>query len=325
MCVYIQYIYMSTQAQVHLTSILFSWSWYTMSCFNVETKSCSHGSDSNDESRKASLETDGYFDLGLSSAVTTPSNLGILDFTAHAGSSNSGNAVDAIMFWLKHGWVHYWAFHHEEAIICFKKAIDIDNECVMAYWGISMANGPNYNAKEMNLNEFPSATDAYNYAQRAIQLAANPVLRPSLSQVELALVEAIGVRYNKVVVEAGMKLTSDNIELDMVGQNTVAFAEALRGVYVKFGAQVPCVACLYAEALCNSSPWDLWDLDTGKPKNYALEVLSIVEKGLLLAPAHPGLNHFMIHVLEMSPHPERALTSCSMLKTSSPEAPHLLQ
>jgi len=40
-------------------------------------------------------------------------------------------------------------------------------------------------------------------------------------------------------------------------------------------------------------------------------------------PPHPGLLHMLIHVLEMSPHPERALRACDALRDLVPDAGHL--
>ncbi|MBI3872883.1 MAG: hypothetical protein HY304_07395 [candidate division Zixibacteria bacterium] len=38
-----------------------------------------------------------------------------------------------------------YAFNHDDAIRHFKKAAALDSNLAMAYWGISLALGPNYN------------------------------------------------------------------------------------------------------------------------------------------------------------------------------------
>src|SRR5215470_14533503 len=38
-----------------------------------------------------------------------------------------------------------YAFNHEEAARFFKRAADIDPKLAMAYWGIALVSGPNYN------------------------------------------------------------------------------------------------------------------------------------------------------------------------------------
>ena len=70
------------------------------------------------------------YDLGLDG------NLEILEF------SHDNQRVQRL---LRTGLVWYYAFHHEEAIECFQAAINIDPDCAMAFWGLSMSHGPNYN------------------------------------------------------------------------------------------------------------------------------------------------------------------------------------
>ena len=38
--------------------------------------------------------------------------------------------------WFARGWMHILNFHHEEAMECFKRCIEIDALCAMALWGI---------------------------------------------------------------------------------------------------------------------------------------------------------------------------------------------
>lgn len=79
----------------------------------------------------------------------------------------------------------------------------------------------------------------------------------------------------------------------------------------------------------NRTPWQLWDLPTGKPSEGAntLEALEVLEKAFEALPGaweHAGLLHMYIHLMEMSPHPERALRHGDVLSTLVPDAGHLL-
>ena len=47
--------------------------------------------------------------------------------------------------WFDRGLNWCYGYHHEEAISCWKTALDKDPACVMAHWGIAYATGPNYN------------------------------------------------------------------------------------------------------------------------------------------------------------------------------------
>lgn len=42
-----------------------------------------------------------------------------------------------------------WAFNHDEATRSFAKAAELDPQCAMCYWGISLTVGPNYNPPMM--------------------------------------------------------------------------------------------------------------------------------------------------------------------------------
>lgn len=173
----------------------------------------------------------------------------------------------------------------------------------MAHYGISLSHGPNYNTKFMTRDDFPSAQAAYSHAQVANELILDPHIRSRMSNIEIALVEALRCRFNPV----------ENDGAQQIEQNTLAYIDALENVYHKFET-IPCVASLYAEALLNTNPWKLWDLNTGVPTSFAGRAQAVLEKALRTAPNHPGLNHFYIHLMEMSPSPEKALASCSVLR-----------
>ena len=47
--------------------------------------------------------------------------------------------------WFDRGLAWTYGYNHEEAIACYRRALDADPECAMAWWGIAYAAGPNYN------------------------------------------------------------------------------------------------------------------------------------------------------------------------------------
>jgi len=103
----------------------------------------------------------------------------------------------------------------------------------------------------------------------------------------------------------------------------------MRGVYAAFPTDLD-VCALFAEAMMNRTPWQLWDLTSGEPVAGAdtLEAVAVLEQALRLmdepgAAAHPGVLHMYIHTMEMSPHPERALRACDALRDLVPDAGHL--
>jgi tetratricopeptide (TPR) repeat protein len=217
--------------------------------------------------------------------------------------------------WLQRGFVWYYAFNHEEAIFCFNKALMLNQECPMAHYGISLCHGPNYNTRYMTRDDFPSAEVAYNSGKKANELILIPSIREGHSEVEIALIEALSCRYNPV---------DPSTTQNQIDHNIVEFIAAMAVVYAKYPDHA-CVACLYVEALLNTNPWKHWDLSTGQPSPSAQLAQQILEVSLVAHPNHPGLNHFNIHLLEMSPFPEAALQSCEILRFHcSPDLGHLI-
>ncbi len=99
----------------------------------------------------------------------------------------------------------------------------------------------------------------------------------------------------------------------------------MRQVYARHGDDAD-VATLFAEALINRTPWELWNLDTGEPAEGAdtAEALDVLEGAMARsATPHPGLLHLYLHAMEMSPYPERALDAADQLRELVPDAGHL--
>src|SRR5690242_4049511 len=212
--------------------------------------------------------------------------------------------------WFDRGLVWCWGFNHEEAVRCFRRAAELDPGCAMAYWGIAYAIGPNYN-KEWAAFEPEELADAVATGHGA--LAAARGLAGTAAPVERALIEALAERFPAAEPAADCEPWND------------AYAAAMRGVHRAFPDD-PDVAMLFAEALIGRTPWQLWDLATGRPAEGAdtLEALRVLEEAMAASPSpHPGLLHIYLHTMEMSPHPERALPAADALRGLVPDAGHL--
>ncbi|MGI9391885.1 MAG: tetratricopeptide repeat protein, partial [Boseongicola sp.] len=82
-------------------------------------------------------------------------------------------------------------------------------------------------------------------------------------------------------------------------------------------------------SLMNRTPWLLWDLPTGQPAKDAstLEALAALDHAFNELPGawdHPGLLHMYIHLMEMSPTPEKALKHGDRLTDLVPDSGHLV-
>lgn len=193
-----------------------------------------------------------------------------------------------------------YGFNHAEAARSFYEATRLDSTCAMAYWGYAYVLGPNYNAG-MEEDNFQLAYEATVKAQS---------LSPKCTRKEIALIKALASRY-------AIPPPADRKPLD------IAYAAAMKKVYHQYVTD-PDVGALYAEALMDVHPWDLYDRKTKKPRPWTQELLSVLEPLLKLNPMHPGAHHFYIHALETSATPEKALASAKLLDTLVPGAGHLV-
>lgn len=215
--------------------------------------------------------------------------------------------------WFDRGLLWTYAYNHEEAITCFQKALAADPDCAMAHWGIAYCIGPNYN-KPWETFEDGEKPDCIALAKASIEAASSLIDR--LTPIERALIEAIPARYPE---------TSDVEEFSPWND---AFADAMRKVHAEFADDLD-VCAIFAEAMMNRTPWQLWDLPTGTPAEGAdtLEAIAVLDQAFNALPGaweHAGLLHMYIHLMEMSPHPERALRHGDALSSLVPEAGHLL-
>jgi tetratricopeptide (TPR) repeat protein len=219
--------------------------------------------------------------------------------------------------WFDRGLMWCYSYNHEESVRCFQHATEHDPDCAMAWWGIAYAGGCNYNKPWEDFEE-AELVRAVAGARAATEEALARV--NSASPVERALIRAVERRYqsDQVVTDDEFHAWNDD------------YAAAMREVHTAFPDD-PDVSTLFAEAMINRTPWQLWNLKSGEPAEGAdtLEAVQVLEGALALIEQrnlepHPGLLHMYIHTMEMSPHPESALRAADTLCDLVPEAGHLL-
>ncbi|MHA4806975.1 tetratricopeptide repeat protein [Flavitalea flava] len=193
-----------------------------------------------------------------------------------------------------------YGFNHAESARSFYEVIRLDSTCAMAYWGFAYVLGPNYNAG-MEDDNFQRA---YQASSKAKLLAKNGTPK------EVALIEALTARY-------ASKPPADRRALDS------AYAAAMKKVYIRYPSD-PDIGALYAEAMMDLHPWDLYDKKTKAPRQWTPGLLAILEHLIKINPRHPGAHHFYIHALEASATPEKALASAKLLETLVPGSGHLV-
>ena len=235
-----------------------------------------------------------YYDLGdFSRSITT-------------------NSPEA-QLWFDRGLNWVYGYNHGEAVACFQKALEHDADCALAHWGIAYAAGPNYNLP-WHLYDPAGKAQALATAYDATQLALSHA--EGVTPVEQAFIHALPARYPQ----------RDPIE-DQSPWND-AFADAMRTVYETHPDDLE-VRAIFAEAIMNRTPWKMWDLRTGDVAEGAgtAEAREVLENTFRDFPDswdHPGLLHLYVHLMEMSPFPEKALRAGDRLRDVSPDAGHLI-
>jgi tetratricopeptide (TPR) repeat protein len=213
----------------------------------------------------------------------------------HAITTNTKQAQE----YFDQGVTFVYGFNHEEAGRAFQRAAELDPVSPMPLWGIALAVGPNYN---MDVDAEREKL-AYQTIQKAKALAEHG------PQAERDYVAALALRYSGEKNPDYKKLARD-------------YAAAMKTLAEKYPDDLD-AATLYAESLMDLNPWKLWDHD-GNPAENTEEIVRVLESVLARDPNHAGANHFYIHAVEASPHPERALPSARRLDTMVPQAGHLV-
>ncbi|HVF47922.1 MAG TPA: alpha/beta fold hydrolase [Pyrinomonadaceae bacterium] len=197
------------------------------------------------------------------------------------------------------GLAYLFAFNHEEGVNSFRHAAELDPDLAMAYWGMALGLGANYND--------PANTD--RFAQAYVQLQKAVSLALKASDAERAYINALAKRYSSDPKADPAKLAA---------AYKAAMAELAKTYPDDLDAQT-----LYAESMMNLRPWQLWTLD-GKPAEGTLEIVAVLEGVLKRNPKHTGANHYYIHAIEASPNPERGTAAANRLMGLAPSAGHLV-
>jgi tetratricopeptide (TPR) repeat protein len=152
-----------------------------------------------------------------------------------------------------------YGFNHLEAERSFEQAARIAPHMAMAYWGIALVLGPNYN--------LPQDQESRKQAFEAIKRARS--LEHGAASQERDLIDALGQRYG-----------SDGKGSAALDQ---AYATAMREVAHRYPDDLD-VQTLFAESLMDLHPWQLWSRD-GKPGPDTIEIVTTLGDGAEKEPA----------------------------------------
>jgi len=192
-----------------------------------------------------------------------------------------------------------YAFNHEEAARSFQKAAELDSQLAMAWWGVALAVGPNYN--------LPVDPEREKIAVEAVSKAK--ALSPGATSIEKDYIVAIAARFS----------ADPNPDYQQLNVN---YSKAMGELTRKYPDDLD-AATLYADSLMNLRPWQLWNAN-GTPAEGTHEIVATLESVLRRDPNHIGAMHLYIHAVEASPNPERALPYADRIAALAPAAGHLV-
>lgn len=206
---------------------------------------------------------------------------------------------DSAQYFFDQGLNMYYSYHLTEAHASFKEAARRDPACTMAYWGQALSMGPYYNS--------------YTYKMPADVLPALEKMNQS---------STIGTEKEKDLVAAMNKRYSDDLSDTRRAQLNRAYSEQMATLIKKYPDD-PDIKALYIDAVMLEHSWDFWETN-GTPKSWTSELVTYCAQILKDHPTHPAALHYQIHLVEASLHPETALHSADVLKSTMPGVPHMV-
>ena len=219
---------------------------------------------------------------------------GLGDYSLPVGSSHP-----EVQQWFDQALMLTYGFNHQAAERSFLKAVELDPQCAMCWWGAALVLGPHVNA----------GMDPANNAAAWERLRAAQSLAGDAPDWQQAYINALASRY------------AENPPDDRGGLDQ-AYAEAMAKLVAARPDDLD-AATLYAESMMNLQPWDYWTMD-GQPRGRIDEIVTVLESVIERDPNHAGALHLYIHAVEASNEPERGVVAADRLRTLIPGSGHLV-
>src|SRR5579864_4332464 len=198
-------------------------------------------------------------------------------------------ATPEAQMWFDQGLNLLHDFWDYESVRAFAQGTRIDPNCAMCYWGI-------YHA------ELFTHSNAKFYAKQALAKAV--ALKRHVSKAERLYIEASEASEAADRSEKKNKNESKEVQL---------YRKLVKGNPKDLQARI-----FLAEAV-----GDGYD-DAGQPNAGQREEISILQGVMKEDPDNSAANHYWIHAVEASPHPEQALHSAEILGRLAPTSGHMV-
>jgi hypothetical protein len=200
-------------------------------------------------------------------------------------------ATPEAQLWFDQGLNLLHDFWDYESVRAFEQSVRVDPQCAMCYWGVYQA------------EKFRHSNSAY-FADPALAKAVS--LKGRANKLERLYIEASVAADAAEKSEKEEKKTGDSKEVQL-------YRKLVKSSPTDMQAQI-----FLANAL--SDGYD----DNDQPRAGQKETLAIFLAVLKEDPENSAANHYWIHAVEASPHPEQALPSAEILGRLAPTSGHIV-
>jgi tetratricopeptide (TPR) repeat protein len=200
-------------------------------------------------------------------------------------------ATPEAQMWFNQGLNLFHDFWDYESFRAFEQGVRVDPQCAMCYWGLYQTGTASHST-------------ANYYANQALTKAAN--LKGHVSKAERLYIDA------SVAHAAALKAAKQEGKPDY-STEVQLWRKLVKNKPTDTQAQI-----FLAEALMDGYN------DAGEPRAGKKEALAILQSVLKNEPENSAANHYWIHAVEASPHPEQALRSAEMLGSLVPTSGHIV-
>ena len=200
-------------------------------------------------------------------------------------------ATSEAQMWFDQGLNLLHDFWDYESVRAFEQSVRVDPRCAMCYWGIYRA------------EKFRHSNSKY-FANQALAKAVS--LKGHASKAERLYIEASAAAEVADNSEEKTKSAGDSKEVQL-------YRKLVKGNPEDMQARL-----FLAQAV-----GDGYD-DSGQPNAGQKEELALLQSVLKKDPENSAANHYWIHAVEASPHPEQALHSAEILGRLAPTSGHMV-
>jgi tetratricopeptide (TPR) repeat protein len=232
-------------------------------------------------------------DMGMTmKEISAPDKLPVpIKFSGIGNSHISITASSDAQIWFDQGLNLLHDFWEYEAERAFQQSIRVDPQCAMCYWGL-------YQSLIMRHSL------GSGYADQALVSAVR--LKDHATRTEQLYIQAASATNDALKATGPESHTDDKREI---------------AVWRQLVQENP--NDIQAQIFLANAVRDGYD-ETGEPNKGTKETISLLQGILKIAPNDSAANHYLIHAIEATNHPERAIGSAALLASLAPSSGHMV-